>query len=139
MNKAITKNTYLIILKWLLTICGLLVYGVLLFVSYIGWTQNETIHTTLSSQLHFIFIYAIYMNGLPQIILMVYFITLANTLRTLSLGVLLIVITIPFHLYISAAISHSEASDYVPLILLEMILVFAAIFLHLRNRMTQKS
>lgn len=114
--------------KWLITLFGYVVYFYLIYSSYLGLRDtNIDTHSILNKTQEFI-LYVIYVSGLPPMLVLTYFVTLAKTIKKLSIGLVVLIVSIFLHAYVSMAIAHATPVIYFLMIFVEIILVFGAIY-----------
>ena len=124
----ISQHTVIQITARLLSVLGIFVYGLFLYLWSIEWRQNTEIHLTVGSEVKFILSDVIFASGLPPLLLTIYFLLLGKTKQELGVGIMAVVISIPVHFVVTVFAAHSDAWFYLPMQLAELLAALALIF-----------
>ena len=106
---------------------AVLLYGFMLYLAYIQWSQNEFAHESWGVEIFYVLDFGVFGSGLPPLMLAIYFLWLGKTVKDLVCGFVFVLLSIIIHYYISGWAAHSEPVIYVPMQFIELAAVIALI------------
>ena len=110
-------------------ICGFILYGLILFTWQSEWRQSSFSTRPLLEQAWFVLDDAIFLSGLPPLIVSTYFLILKKNARANGIGIIFVVLFILIHYYVAATTAHSTPDIYIPAQVAELIATVSLILM----------
>lgn len=110
-------------------VCGFILYALNLFTWQIEWRQGGFSTRPLLERAWFVLDDAIFLSGLPPLMLSTYFLILRKSARANGIGLILAALFVVIHYYVAAATAHSTPDIYIPVQLAELIAALSLILL----------
>lgn len=101
-------------------VCGIAVYALWLWAWWLDWQQGSFVAKPFLEQLWFVLDDAIFLSGLPPLMLTIYFLILKKSVRANRTGLIYVAFFIPVHYYVAATTAHSTPEIYLPAQLIEL-------------------
>lgn len=109
--------------------CGIVVYTFGLWTWWLEWHQGGFAAKPFMDQLWFVLDDAIFLSGLPPLLLTIYFLILKESVRANLRGLIYVALFIPIHYFVTATTAHSTPEAYLPAQLVELVAAVALIVL----------
>ena len=114
-------------LSFLAGICGIALYVFCLWTWWLEWQQGGFAAKLFLEKIWFVLDDAIFLSGLPPLMLTIYFLILKKSVRANRRGLIYVALFIPIHYYVAATTAHSTPEIYLPAQLVELVVAIALI------------